>query len=685
VKLPEGQQVSMALMQGRAGRLAWIMAMLGGLVALRLLDLQVLRRPFLLARAESQELRKVDVAAKRGNITDRHGEILASSIETESVFCSSKLVKPWERAHVAHELAASLGVNEAEMRRKLAANRPFWVARGAKLEATAKLREAKLGSLSFNAETRRVYPQGSLAAHVLGFTDVDGRGIEGVERSYQAALGGSSGVKEVLKDARGLEMPNQQSWLKRPVEGSALTLTLDSQLQHIAERELDKAYHKFHAKGAALVLMDPRSGEILAMASEPTYDPSEPSKVSEQVRRNRAVVDTFEPGSTFKAVTAALALEKGVVTPDTPVDCHNGSAEFFGRTVRDHGTDHFGVVPFSTVLAQSSNVGTVEVALKLGPKVMYEGMTRFGFGQSTQVDLPGEAVGMVRPLDKWSPGSMAAIPFGQELSCNLMRIAVTYAALANGGTLVTPHVVKAVVSPSGSSREPERLGEARKILGEGVRLQLVKILKGVVEDGTGVAIALPGYTIAGKTGTAQKFDVKTGRYSQTANVATFVGFVPADAPAFVAAVMVDEPQGITLGGWTAGPVFRAVMSSALTAYGISPDEKILAAQDLEASRAGQDPKKSWENMYKRGAQAADVKQVPVPKLLALTERAARAALSQAGLRARVLGQGQVTAQFPRAGQDVLQGSTVTLTLDRPAKPGKALSHTLVASAPGRAQ
>jgi membrane peptidoglycan carboxypeptidase len=264
-----------------------------------------------------------------------------------------------------------------------------------------------------------------------------------------------------------------------------------------------------------------------------------------------------------------------------------------------------------------------------------------------------------------------------------LRVAVTYAALANGGNLITPHVVKAVVAPSGSSRAPEGQGASRHILGEGVRLQLVKILKSVVDVGTGVAIALPGYPIAGKTGTAQKFDMKTGRYSQTQNVSTFVGFVPADEPAFVAAVMLDEPQGMTLGGWTAGPVFRAVVSSALTAYGIAPSEKVRLAQEAQANLPGGDKAKAWVNMYKRGAKAAEVKEVAVPKLLKMTEPAARIALSKAGLKARVMGQGRVAAQFPGAGEDVLQGSTVTLTLEKelaPAKSKAAKKRPLQASA-----
>jgi cell division protein FtsI (penicillin-binding protein 3) len=659
-------------MQSRAGLVASFMAALFGLVAFRLVWLQVITRHTLLARAERQQFARVEVPGVRGDIVDRNGESLAESVETESVFVSSSLVKPAERAQVARALALSLSLNEREMRRKLDSNRPFWAVRDAKLEATARLRQMKIGALSYQAETKRVYPQGRLAAHVLGFAGVDGQGLDGVEHSYQKALAGRPGLKEVLRDAAGRQIPNQDQWIERPRQGSKLRLTLDAQLQHIAERELAKAYHKLNAKGAALVLMDPKSGEILALASYPDYDPAEPARSSADARRNRAVSDVFEPGSTFKVVTASLGMERGVVGPDTPIDCHNGRYEYFKRVVRDHGDDHFGVVPFRTVLAQSSNIGTVEVALKFGPQVLYEGMTRFGFGSNTGVDLPGEAPGLLRPLDQWTPGSMAAIPFGQEFSCSLMRVLVTYAAVANGGRLVRPHVVKEVITAGGSTVSPDRNSTGKRVMQESVRQQIVPILESVVDEGTGVAIALPGYPIAGKTGTAQKFDQATGRYSQSANVSTFVGFVPADDPAFVAAVMLDEPHGITLGGWTAGPVFRAVVSSALTAYGVAPNEKVRDAQLASADKASRsgDASRAWQAMYRRGAKAAAVRSVDVPDLKGLTQEAARQLLAKAGLRMKASGKGRVSAQYPSAGAGVLENSTVTLSLEAPTVPAK---------------
>lgn len=652
-------------MQARAGLLASLMALLFVAVLIRLVDLQVLQRPMLVAKAERQQFARVEVPGLRGRITDRDGQVLAESVGTESVFVSAGLVKARDRARVARALAVALGLNEREMRRRLERGKPFWAARDARLGRTAKLREYKINAFSYQAETKRIYPQGRLASHVLGFTNVDGRGLEGVERSYQKVLGGTPGVKDVLRDAAGRQIPNQDQWVDRPKDGADLRLTLDAQLQHIAERELAKAYHKFNAKGAALVLMDPRSGEILALASMPDYAPADPTASSMDARRDRVVSDAYEPGSTFKAVTASLALEHGVVKPDSPIDCHQGRLEIFKRVVRDHGTDHLGVVPFSTVIAQSSNVGTVEVGMRLGAPQLYAGMTRFGFGSPTGIDLPGETVGTLRPLADWTPGSIAAVPFGQEFSCNLLRILVTYAAIANGGRLVRPHVVKEMVSAGGSTINPERNRSKVQVMSEAVRQQLVPMLKGVVEEGTGDAVALPGYSIAGKTGTAQKFNLKTGRYSQTANVATFVGFVPADQPAFVAAVMLDEPHGITLGGWTAGPVFRSVVSAALTAYGIAPSEAQRDRQWAAADKARHsgDPSRSWSAVYRQGAKAAEVKPVEVPDVKTMTLTYAKIVLTKAGLRVHASGQGRVSAQFPKAGADVLENSTVQLVLE----------------------
>jgi len=314
------------------------------------------------------------------------------------------------------------------------------------------------------------------------------------------------------------------------------------------------------------------------------------------------------------------------------------------------------------VIAQSSNVGTVEVAAKLGPKKLYDGIRRFGFGRATGVDLPGEAVGMLRNPDDWTAASMASLPYGQELSCNVLHVARLYAAIANGGNLVTPHVVREIESGSGGRRAAEQNPSGEKVLGPKVIAQLVEIFEGVVQNGTGSTTALPGFRVAGKTGTAQKYNTTLKRYTQDDNVSSFVGFVPAEKPVFVCAVVLDEPRGMTLGGWTAGPVFRASMSAMLAARGLTPDEKLIAAAQTQA------PTKStrWTFVLKRGQTAAPVEWVKVPQLVGKGLGEARTLLSQAGLNVLCSGGGKtVKDQFPRRGEKVRQFSTVKLLLEDP--------------------
>jgi cell division protein FtsI (penicillin-binding protein 3) len=387
------------------------------------------------------------------------------------------------------------------------------------------------------------------------------------------------------------------------------------------------------------------------------------------------VNDAFEPGSTFKLVTAAMALEAGAVNLDTPVDCRGGRAVYAGRVVRDHGDDHMHVVPFREVIAQSSNVGTVEVAAKLGPDKLYSGIQRFGFGRPTGVDLPGEAGGMVRPVKDWSGASMASIPYGQELSCNVLHIARLYAAIGNGGRLVTPHVLREIQSYTGGSRSVEQGTAGEKIISPQVVANLVELLEGVVEKGTGSTTALPGFRVAGKTGTAQKFNMRTRSYNMQDTVSSFVGFVPAEHPQFVCAVVLDEPKGMTLGGWVAGPVFRASMSAMLAARGVVPDEKlIVAARDQPVTKSTR-----WTAGLRKGQTSIPVEWVKVPDLEGKDLASAKALLAQAGLSGIFSGTGNlVKSQFPKRSEKVRQFSSVKVLLDTvklaevPAKPKAGL-------------
>jgi cell division protein FtsI (penicillin-binding protein 3) len=438
-------------------------------------------------------------------------------------------------------------------------------------------------------------------------------------------------------------------------------LTLDSQLQYIAERELDKAYRKYRPRRASLVLLDPFTGEILALANRPAFNCNRAALATEFERRNTANTDTFEPGSTFKVVTAALALENGVVTPQTLVDCKYGKARILGRVVRDHeGT--LGVVPFEDVIAQSSNIGAVTVALKVGKQKFYEGARRFGFGERTGVDLPGEAPGLLRPPEQWSHVSMAALPYGQELSCNLLHVACLYAPFANGGRTVVPHVVKEVRPCSGWSHTPRlsRRGGDR-VVGSRVRRQIKEMLEAAVERGTGTPAQLPGFQVAGKTGTSEKYDPRRKAYAFDKNCSSFVGFVPADNPRFLMAVLLDEPHGLTLGGWVAGPVFREVASAALAAWKVAPDRQ----PDRPAQAKKENPKS--------GA-ALPGAMVQVPDLKGLDPGQAKKRLKNLGLKPRPKGgQGNVVSQFPEAGRSVRQATFVSYLLAKGRGTGRRAS------------
>lgn len=631
-------------------------------VGIRLSYLQLINSSFLSRKADRQQLRAVPVQGRRGSIFDRNHEPLAQSVETESVFVSSRMAKKDDLGELCAALSKELKLNSWELRRKIASSRSFYASKSVKLETTARLKDMKFAALSFEPQTRREYPQGRLASHVLGFLSADSRGIEGVEKQYDKVLGGEPGKKGLVVDARGLVIPSETSWITRPKDGQHLILTLDGQFQHIAERELYKACAKYRPKSASMVVMDPVSGEILALANYPDYNPNEASKASEASRRNRAVCDAFEPGSTFKTATAALALEAGVVEPNTMVDCHGGRFGYFGRVVRDHGDDHLGVVPFHQVIAQSSNVGTTEVALKLGAPKLYAGIRRFGFGSPTGVDLPGEASGILRPLEQWTPGSLAAIPFGQEVSCNLLHIARLYASVANGGRLVTPHVVKETEGMNGGRGSVCQKPSGAQVINGRVREKLVAMLEEVVESGTGSPTALPGYKVAGKTGTAQKYSQRLKRYTMDENVSSFAGFVPAEKPEFVCVVMLDEPKGLSLGGWVAGPVFRASMGAMLAARDIVPSAEVLAA----AERQQVTKATRWTAQLKKGQSAVEASWVKVPKFAGLPLKEAKAAAAKAGLSLRLVGEGSlVKSQFPEKGELLRERSTVKLLLQAP--------------------
>ncbi len=546
------------------------------LVALRLVYLQVYQRGDLAVRAERQQERLVKLEPKRGTIYDRMGRELAVSLDVDSVYgIPAKVENPRQ---VAQQLSRILQENPRVLERKLAGDKHFvWLSRKIEPGRARKVKELDSDEIGLQAESRRFYPKKNLAGPLLGFTGVDNEGLEGIERAYDKVLRGVNGWVLAEKDAVGRTVfpggPGFQYQL--PKAGSDVILTIDEVIQHIAEKELDGMLATARARGGICIVMNPKTGELLAVAvrsggSRQAFNPNEPRRFKPEEWRNRCVTDAFEPGSIFKPVLAAAALEEKIVHPLERFDCSAGKIQVADRVISDAHKN--GVLTFTDVIAESSNVGTIKVALRLGKERFYKYITAFGFGRKTGVDLPGEIPGLVKDQRLWSGVSIGSIAIGQEVGVTPIQVAAAYGALANGGTLMRPYIVAEVIDrDGGESRkfQPQILGRA---VSEETCAKVNKMLQRVVEAGTGEKAKPAGYTAAGKTGTAQKVDQKTGVYSKKDYVSSFAGFVPATAPRLVILVMVDSPEGVIYGGSVAAPVFKAVAEQSLAYLQAPPDD-----------------------------------------------------------------------------------------------------------------
>jgi cell division protein FtsI (penicillin-binding protein 3) len=525
----------------------------GGLVA-RLVHLQIVRHAELAALAERQYSRTVVLHAQRGPIVDRHGAPLATSSPAESLYAHPKTVG--DPVRVAARLAPILQMPEAELHAALVSGRPFvWLRRRLPPAVATQVKALREPGLDFVPEPLRFYPNRELAAHVIGFEGVEG-GLEGVERAWDAELRGTPGKAIVGRDALGREIESRRI-LKSTVPGHGVMLTLDTNIQYIAEREIDAAFRRTGAKAAMAVVMEPRTGDVLAIAIRPTFNPNtfmDPGPHDH--RRNRAITDPFEPGSTFKVILAAAALEEGVVTPDTRLYGENGAITIARTTI--HDWKKYGWLTFSEVLQNSSNVGSIKVGLSLGADRYYHYMTAFGFGAPTGVGLPGESRGQLRAPRRWSALSLPTMSLGQEVSVTALQLVAAFGAVANGGTLMQPRLVRAVFDVDGREARRFEPKAVRQVISREATQTLTRLLVRVVDNGTGHNAAISGYEVGGKTGTAQKLDPATRRYSRAPGVLSFVGFAPADAPRFVMLVMLDEPKNEKWGSEAAAPIFAAI-------------------------------------------------------------------------------------------------------------------------------
>lgn len=550
---------------------------LGGIAA-KLFTIQIQHGHRLAARATRQYQRLVPLVSRRGTIFDRAGRELAVSLRASSAFAQpGAITRP---AETARALAPILGQSMKELQARLTADKTFvWLQRQLDPRQAAAIGDLGLKGIGLFPESRRYYPRQELAAHVLGMVGLDDHGLEGVEHLYDDVLGGKPQFVVAQQDALGrLVFRQEEPEPKTPIFD--VYLTIDEVLQYIAERELARAVERSGAKAGTAVILDPGSGEILALANQPTFDPNQYKKAGSAARRNRAATDYLEPGSIFKVILAAGALEEGVVRPTDLFHGENGAIEVSGVTIRDH--EKYGWLTVRQILAQSSNVGAIKIGQKLGKSLYYHYMSAFGFGSLTGVDLPGETPGLIRRPKGWSGLSLPVLSLGQEVSVTPVQFATAFAAIANGGTLLRPHVVRSLRTQDQKVVRHVEPAMVRRVISEPTARTLLGMLTSAVDEGTGKEAAVPGYRVAGKTGTAQKVDPATGRYSHRKVVASFVGAVPAEAPRLVILVMIDEPETQRWGGSIAAPTFREIARDALKYLKVPPSTPL----DVRLVRAG---------------------------------------------------------------------------------------------------
>lgn len=652
--------------------LVWAAAILG-----RLIDLQIFSHRELRRLADSQQMRNLEVRAPRGAIFDRNGRPLAMSLPVDSVAVDPRQIK--DPVVAAEILAGVLSLDEAVLleRLKSAADGPgrrgfLWIKRKISREESVRLRGMKLEWVEFRQESRRYYPNGSLAAHLLGGVDQAEQGNAGIEMALEDELQGLPGSVRMLADVRNRGY-NSEVFVE-PQPGRNLALTIHEGIQYAAERELKTAVEDNDCLTGSIVAMDPRTGDVLALANYPTYDPNEPVKPGEkekQARFNLAASVPFEPGSVFKVITIAAALETTPLTPDSIIACGNGRINLFGRLIRDH--DPYAALSMADVLAKSSNIGAIQIGLRVGDARMYEYVKRFGFGKATGVPVPAESGGMVRRVNDWEPSSIGSVAMGHELSATTLQLARACSVIANGGLLVRPRLILSHQKPGGKHvLEPNE--EPKRIIRPETAIKTRQMMEGVVLHGTGKKAHLDGYTAGGKTGSAQIFDLEKKVYTHRYN-ASFMGFAPVANPSVVVVVTLNGAS--KYGGAVAAPVFREVAATALRLLdvpkdlpeGVSPDNgEPDGVDDLAIADLSSPPPAppAAAGSATGGALPANVQAVgpTVPDFKGKTKRAVLEESAALGLAVEMEGSGLARGQAPPAGTLLANGERIRVQFAR---------------------
>jgi len=628
-------------------------------IEVRLVVLQVVQYPELVARAERQQMSTVVAPAKRGEIFDRNGRLLAYSVDADTIYAVPTEIT--DAARTAAALCAALEdctkKSREELRDRLSQSRSFvFVRRRASPMQAKRVAALGLDGVAFRKESKRYYPNRELAAHLLGYVGVDNVGLSGLEATYDKTVRGREGKLLVQTDARRHVFSRLE---RSPTAGASIELTIDEHLQYIAEREVRAGVEAARADGGTAVIMDPYTGEILAMASWPTFNPNDYSDAPENARRNRAVQDLYEPGSTFKLVTASAAIEEKVVTPDEIIDVSAGNIRFGNRVIDDMHRN--GPLTFTDVIVKSSNVGAIKVGLKLGAERMGLYIRRFGFGRPTSPDFPGESPGIVWEPSKLNDGALASVSMGYQVGVTPLQMAAAASVIANGGTLFEPHVVRTIVN-GGIRTFVEPKPVRRAILAE-TAATLTDIMEKVVREGTARGAQLVSYGVAGKTGTADK--LVNGRYSPYQQNVSFVGFVPSRKPALTIIVMVDSPRvGGDTGSAIAVPIFKRIADASLRQLGVTPTINPVPPVIVARNQPTPVTPAAAVGTPNVVAIPASMTETGLPDLRGMSAREALRELARLGLTARMQGIGVVVDQSPVAGSPLEPGGTCTLVLNR---------------------
>jgi cell division protein FtsI (penicillin-binding protein 3) len=630
-------------------------------IEVRLVILQVVEREELVERADRQQNLTRPLAAKRGDIVDRKGRVLATSVDADTIFAVPSAIDDEEKT--IRQLCSAFGdctnKERQDLRERLKRQKHFaYVRRQVSQDVAARVAALNLEGVGFIKESHREYPNKELAAHILGFVGIDSKGLNGVESAYDWQIRGKDGQVLIQTDARGHAFNRFE---RPPTSGATVELTVDEFLQHVAERELHTGVLENRALGGTAVVMDPRTGEILALANEPTFNPNEYRDATEFARRNRAVQDLYEPGSTFKVVTASAAIQERIMPVDTLIDVRGGRINIGSRVVRD--THDYGVLSFTDVIVKSSNVGAIRIGQRLGTNRLSDYVQKFGFGRPVSPDFPSESPGIVWERSKWTDSALASVSMGYQVGVTPLQMVTAVSSVANGGNYIEPRVVRALYRDG--RRLVVRPKVVRQTVSKDTAASMVAIMEQVVDRGTATLAKIPGYTIAGKTGTANK--LVNGRYSSD-TFASFVGFLPSNDPVATILVVLDSPRGKNghFGGPVSAPIFRRIAEETLRYLRVPPSINPATPVLQVVANENTSPTTHSPVGYDEEAMLPVDSDEPgtVPDVRGMSARDAMRKLIQFGLNARMQGDGFVTEQDPPPGTPMSEGGVCHLTLAR---------------------